>query len=109
MHVCCLRWANIQGPPMGEGSPPPSKGLVRSSAKVSRIGEHAPAIIRTDHGPAARVIRAGVADKNCSFLDMVPALAVRWTLIDRVFVVKTTADGVTLDDLEAHAGQMLGL
>ena len=43
-----------------------------------------------------------VADQHRSLLDGVVTLLVAWARIDRVEVVETLADRVTLDELDAH-------
>lgn len=53
--------------------------------------------------PAGGVVLAGVADEDRLLLDGVAALAAGGAGVDGVAVVEAAADGVALDDLEAHA------
>lgn len=48
--------------------------------------------------------RTGVPDQHCPLLDGVVTLLVARARINRVTVVETLADGVTLDQLDTHDG-----
>lgn len=55
-----------------------------------------------------RVRAARVPDQDCSFLHFVPSLGSGGARVDGVAVVEAAADGVALDDLDAHAGVGVG-
>lgn len=48
------------------------------------------------------VLVACISDQDSLLAYRVPPLASRRTRVDRMFVVKTPANGVAFDDLDAH-------
>ena len=55
------------------------------------------------------VRRTRVPDQHCSLLDGVVTLLVARAWIDGVAVVEALADGVTLDQLDTHGGDVEGV
>lgn len=53
--------------------------------------------------------RTRVPDQHCSLLDGVVTLLVARAWIDGVAVVEALADGVTLDQLDTHGGDVEGV